>query len=899
MSSAKTAYYSDPDRRPAALTPITAGIPSELRALPRWVGWRFEWRDGEKRWTKVPLNLGHVTTRGYERARSNQPRDWAGFDRATAELAKPHGTLDGIGFVFAPDGDEFGLDLDDCRNLDTGELTPVARDILARFPTYAEVSPSGTGVKAVGLGRLPGGKGKRSAVHNVEVYDRGRFFVLTGHRLPDAPSKPCDCRNGLDWFLPTFFPDSAKSARTPRVRTHQTPSPPAAHPPGLGDEWVIERLTRSGTHAARNRQLWDGDWKGAGYGSQSEADLALCGQIAFYTGPDANRIDAVFRRSKLYRGKWERDDYRGDTIARALSGRTEFNYSTGVASKRPAPARFRAGQRVRAADRDNIGTVTDRRDDGLYLVEFVGKDGIWEGEFHKDDLSPLTSRNSPPVRPQPPRPFVPFPVALLPQPIAEFVTAVSRALPCDPAYVALPVLATLAASVGLARVLRIKRSWTEPPVVWAAVVGFSGTVKSPAEEHATRPLVELEDELGRQHDTAQAKYRADLDEYKAAVRKAREGGDESDLTPPTRPAAKRVMVSDATIEALGAVLHDNPKGVLVRRDELRGWFGSFTRYSKASDEPQWLQLHRAGQLVIDRKTADKFTIRVPHAAASVCGGIQPDILAGVLTTEAFASGLAARLLLVLPPREAKRWTDDDLDAAVEAEYRRIVRALFALEPGGASGTKPVEVSLTDEARGAFAAFVNQWGQKTCKAGERSAAAFSKLEGYAARFALIHHLVRVTAGEIPDGPVGLESVEAGVGLARWFADESERVYAMLGEDEPTRELRELAESIDRRGGRISARDLQRQNSRKYRTSAEAEGALNELVAAGWGNWGSCAPERGGHPIRQFVLCPPGSSSADGDGIPGSCADTRPLDAESSGEIPDESDRVSEVSCVGSE
>jgi hypothetical protein len=90
---------------------------------------------------------------------------------------------------------------------------------------------------------------------------------------------------------------------------------------GLSDTEIVSKaLTAS--NGERFSRLWAGD--ASGYGSHSEADLALCGMLAFWSGGVAARIDALFRQSGLYRKKWEREDYRERTIAEALKGKSEF-----------------------------------------------------------------------------------------------------------------------------------------------------------------------------------------------------------------------------------------------------------------------------------------------------------------------------------------------------------------------------------------------------------------------------------------------------------------------------------------------------------------------------------------------------------------------------------------------
>jgi hypothetical protein len=91
-----------------------------------------------------------------------------------------------------------------------------------------------------------------------------------------------------------------------------------------------------------------------------------------------------------------------------------------------------------------------------------------------------------------------------------------------------------------------------------------------------------------------------------------------------------------TIEKLAEILEDNPGGTLVARDELAGWLGSFTRYKAqkgGTDLPNWLEMHRAGTVIVDRKTAERQTLFIQRAAVSITGGIQPGVLARALTPE--------------------------------------------------------------------------------------------------------------------------------------------------------------------------------------------------------------------------------------------------------------------------
>lgn len=132
-----------------------------------------------------------------------------------------------------------------------------------------------------------------------------------------------------------------------------------------------------------------------------------------------------------------------------------------------------------------------------------------------------------------------------------------------------------------------------------------------------------------------------------------------------------------------------------------------------------------------------------------------------------------------------------------------------------------------------------------------AAAFAKLEGYAARLALIVHLIRQASGEGVGDGIDDVSMAAGVTLSRWFVYEARRVYAVMDEDDEARQSRQSVELIERKGGTVTVREWQR--IRSHRSADDAEAELAELVSAGLGSWEQVAPgPKGGRPSRRFVL-----------------------------------------------
>ena len=178
-------------------------------------------------------------------------------------------------------------------------------------------------------------------------------------------------------------------------------------------------------------------------------------------------------------------------------------------------------------------------------------------------------------------PFRPFPVDALPGPLDSFVDAASRAMVCDSSYVALPALVAMAAAIGSTRRIVLKRGWSEPAILWAALVGESGTTKTPPFKAVMRPIrnlqgkaLQLHAEEMQDHKAATLRHERDLARWKRAK------GDDDPPEAPEQPKAVRYIVSDTTVEALAPLLLENSRGLLLARDELAGWIGSFDRYAQ-------------------------------------------------------------------------------------------------------------------------------------------------------------------------------------------------------------------------------------------------------------------------------------------------------------------------------
>jgi hypothetical protein len=275
----------------------------DIRDLRQWLVWRSEERDGKP--TKIPYSP--ITG---QRASSRTPETWTGYEEAV-RACKEEG-YGGIGFVFTSEDDLCGVDLDGCLDPVTGEIEPWAWTIIEKLDSYTEISPSGTGVHILVRGELPAGRNRKG---RFEAYDRGRYFTVTGKHLAGTSQTIERRQEELGVVVRRVFGEDSANGHTKSVAAAETVDN------GLSNDEIIQKALAA-SNRARFSRLWNGDTDE--YGSHSEADLALCGMLAFWTGGDAARIDTLFRQSGLYREKWDRKDYRNRTIAEALSGKTEF-----------------------------------------------------------------------------------------------------------------------------------------------------------------------------------------------------------------------------------------------------------------------------------------------------------------------------------------------------------------------------------------------------------------------------------------------------------------------------------------------------------------------------------------------------------------------------------------------
>lgn len=263
-------------------------IPDEIKQIPCWVGWKKGNRNGKI--TKIP-----VDPRTGLAGDATNTKKWGSFNQALNAVKKYN--LDGIGFVFTPEYGYVGIDIDHCVSED-GRLSQLAQDIIEEINSYTEFSPSGNGIHIICRGEIPKGKRKDSRL-GLEIYNDTRFFTVTGDVLPGHIGTVENRTAQIKRIFERYLGENHKTTIQSTLFLNDN---------GLTEDEIIEKATRS-KNGSKFAQLYYGRWEGL-YPSHSEADIAFCNMLAFWTGKDIGKMDILYRRSGLYRRKW--DDRHGE-----------------------------------------------------------------------------------------------------------------------------------------------------------------------------------------------------------------------------------------------------------------------------------------------------------------------------------------------------------------------------------------------------------------------------------------------------------------------------------------------------------------------------------------------------------------------------------------------------------
>ena len=450
------------------------------------------------------------------------------------------------------------------------------------------------------------------------------------------------------------------------------------------------------------------------------------------------------------------------TLAAALAAVTVENTLSGQA-RREALAAARAP--LLAA----MLTTCPNRDEVVNAMTAVDPDGPppeddTEADEAADGWEPIRLGSLPPA--------VPFPLDVLPIPARDLAEAAARSIACPVDFPAVAILAASSGIIGRSVILRIKSGYFVSASLYVALVGGPSSGKSPALKAALAPLWFIAQLF--------------IDRWRDAMERWEDAKPDDRGEP---PELERIVSTDPTTEALAPILAKNPRGLTVAPDEMTKWVMSMDQYKggRGGDRPFYLSAWSGEPVFIDRAKHMREPIAVPHPFLTVIGGMTPGMLSALSEGKGREDGFMARLLFSYPDRTPRRYSEEGIPEPVATAWHCLALTLRARPMADEDGKPaPHVVRLTPEAAREWSAWcqAHYAEQEADGFPESMEGPWGKLEAYAARLALILHLMhlaadptRSTTDALPELPGRV--VADAARLVDYFKAHALRVYATIG------------------------------------------------------------------------------------------------------------------------
>lgn len=816
----------DGKTKPPRIDIETKLIPEMLANLARWVCWRWELREGK--WTKPPINA-----RTGEEAKTNDPTTWTTYSEAMAAYRR-NKEFAGIGFVFYPIDDIMGVDVDGCLNPD-GTLTETGSQAVRHFGnSYCEVSPSGSGLKFIICATIPGEKsGRKNPKLDVEAYQSGRYFTVTGRRWPGSPSEILYKQDDLNQWFAEIFPDRGSADK--KDKTTSTPV-------SAGVNVIVEKAS-----AARNgdkfRQLWAGDCSEFG-DDQSAADLSLCSLLAFWCGPDHGLIDDCFRASGLMRDKWEREDYRAGTIQKAIDGCSEF-----YKWDRPQT--------------DIVISVPRSVGQEKSSVLFVPQSSSPEIQWPE-----LIDLEEPPIdRLQP---------DLLPGWYGDMIRAVAISTETPVEMAALVALGAIATAIMRKYEILIESGFSQSLNLYLVSVMEPGNRKSAifralmaAVDQFERELRQAAIEIIKTAESQNQTWRKRIDDLRGKAAKSKNHSDftrmqqeieDLESQTPVVPPLPQLTADDATPESVCSLLAGNDERLTLSSAEPDLFDMMMGRYSSKPNLGIYLKGHDGDAHKENRKSGIPVSLSAP--LLTICVMAQPEAVEDAGQQRVLKGrGLLARFLFVMPPspvgyrdcvtrpipRDVAQRYDDCLGRllsvpVVKDKFDRPQTRLIRMSQEGHRRWKQEQLRIESDQRdgGRLSAF-KDWAGKF-------PAAVARIAGN------LHVANCIESGHSPDAvPIPPSTMATAIQFARVIESHTLKVFGAMNADENRKTAIKIIKTIrDERLQEITKRECMRAD-RTVDSALEIQPAIELLIRDGY-----LIPvdedKRPGRPSEKYLINP---------------------------------------------
>lgn len=466
-----------------------------------------------------------------------------------------------------------------------------------------------------------------------------------------------------------------------------------------------------------------------------------------------------------------------------------------------------------------------------------------------------------------------FSETLLPDSLRTFVADVAERMQVPMDYPAVVMVLCLAGAVNRRAIIQPKADdtgWEVVPNLWGGIIAPPGFMKSPVIQAVTRPLSHIQTEwrqgyqealkeFSRETEEYELRHAAWKEQYKANTKKGKAAPDRPD-DKPEEPKLRRLIVNDATFEALHQTMNENPAGILVIRDELTGWWSQLDRAGREGERAFCLQAWNGDTgHTIDR--IGRGTIHVEACCMSMLGGIQPgrlrSYLVDALEDGPSNDGLIQRFQLLVWPDTAPNWNyvDRAPNAAYEQQTARVLRKLVELD-----AENPGRFRFAPNAQALFIEWLAELEAKI-RGDELHPALISHLSKYRSlmpALALLFHLTEMATGNDGTNTVSLHHARQAAAWCEYLESHARRVYSWVVNPQ-WRAARELADKIKKQkvgtDGFFSCREVYLKGWSGLDTPEAVKQAAELLQDAGWiRELSSQSGPSGGRPSNRYEVNP---------------------------------------------
>lgn len=514
--------------------------------------------------------------------------------------------------------------------------------------------------------------------------------------------------------------------------------------------------------------------------------------------------------NQIWSGKYKTNDESGSGIDMALAMRL-VNYG------------FSDGEIARILLESPYHKQNERTE--AYLSHTISKAKAQNSNHNKDYDKDLE------LIPIPKHEVLPFPLEVYPERIQNIVNEYAESIGCPVDFIAVPLLSALGTVIGGSVCIEIKKGWREHARIWTAIIGDPGCKKSPALELAIKPIHELQMKMKDKYEERYAEYEEDLEEYEHKLKewkKSDKGTEKPEK--PSEPVMPQIYITDSTIEALAGVLEENPHGLLFFRDELTGWVKQMDQYKKyaGSDRQKWLSFWSGGNEIINRKS-DKTHIMLNKPFICVTGGLPPEVMGDLQDIQGREDGFTHRILFSYPEVSRYKYTDKGIKSESEDYMETIFGDIFA------SYRESTSLTFSKEAKSRWEDFVNshRTEQDDVLLSDTLKGVWSKMEGYAARLALVLQTLDDICNEEMSSMVELKNLEGAIKLIEYFKSHAKKVYAYLQSTPVDKQVDKLIEWTRDKGGSVTTRDVQQSKVAGIKKAEEAKDLFEEIQSRGYG------------------------------------------------------------------